>query len=273
MLSYDRVGVIQTGFATALRGIGVRERLFAVGDAEVRAFQPDGTPDRRWTTTAPGYSVAATADGAIYVGEEGQVEIFDSEGRLTATWRDAERMGRITAIGFADGSVLLGDAAGRAIRRYDANGRLLNDIGTDNRMKGFRIPNGVVSFAVDRAGIIHAANPGMHRVQRYTPEGELIGHFGHFDGRDPAGFQGCCNPTNVAVAGDDRVYVTEKAGPRAKVYDTEGNLLSVVAADVFDFNSKNMDLAVDSRGHVYVCDTVKLTVHVFAPRQEGVDAS
>ncbi len=130
-------------------------------------------------------------------------------------------------------------------------------------MKGFLIPNGIVDFGVDAEGIIHAANPGKHRVERYTPDGELLGHIGRFDGLDPAGFSGCCNPTNVAVAGRDRLYVTEKAGPRAKVYDFGGTLLSVIATDVFDPNCKNMDIAVDSRGRVYVADTVKLAVLVF----------
>ena len=132
------------------------------------------------------------------------------------------------------------------IRRYEAAGKFLNNIGKDNRMKGFLIPNGVVDFGIDADGIIHAANPGKHRVERYTPEGELLGHIGRFDGLDPAGFSGCCNPTNVTVADGDRIYVTEKAEPRAKVYDFQGKLLAVIATDVFDPNCKNMDIAVDA---------------------------
>ena len=100
-------------------------------------------------------------------------------------------------------------------------------------------------------------------MERYPPDGELLGHIGRFDGTDPAGFGGCCNPTNVAVR--DRIYVTEKAGPRAKVYDFEGNLLAVIASDAFDANCKNMSVAVDARGRVYVADTVKLCIFVFEP--------
>jgi sugar lactone lactonase YvrE len=133
-------------------------------------------------------------------------------------------------------------------------------------MKGFLIPNGVLDFGVDAKGILHAANPGKHRVERYTPEGKLLGHFGRFDGRDPAGFTGCCNPTNVAVTDGAHVWVTEKAGPRAKVYDAGGKLLEVIAADVFDPNCKNMSIAAGSRGRVYVADTVKLRIFVFEPR-------
>ena len=252
-------------FTKTLRSITVdgSDRLYAVGDSELKVFDADGTLRRRWPTSTPGYAVAVADDGSVYVGESGQVEIFDSGGRLAGTWRDTERLGRITAIGFVDGRVLVGDARDRAIRRYDASGAFLNNIGKNNRMQGFLIPNGVVDFSVDADGVIHATNPGKHRVERYTPDDRLLGHIGRFSGVDPSGFSGCCNPTNVAVAGRDRIYVTEKADPRAKVYDFQGKLISVVASDVFDPNCKNMDIAVDRRGRVYVADTVRLEILAF----------
>jgi sugar lactone lactonase YvrE len=70
------------------------------------------------------------------------------------------------------------------------------------------------------------------------------------------------------VDGAGRIIVSEKAGPRAKVYDPEGRLLTVVSDDAFDPGAKNMDLAVDSRGRIYVVDTVKLEVCVFARESE-----
>lgn len=252
-------------FAAALRALTVdgRDRLYAAGDSEVKVFGPDGTFERRWPTSSPPHSVAVAGDGRVFVGESGQIEIFDAAGRTTGTWRDAERLGRVTAIGFVGGDVIAADAAGRTIRRFNAGGRFLNDIGRNNRTEGFLIPNGVLDFSVDASGVIHAANPGKHRVERYTPSDQLLGHIGRFDGIDPSGFPGCCNPTNVTVAGPDRLYVTEKAGPRVKVYDFEGRLLSVIATAPFDLNCKNMDLAVDARGRVYVADTVRLDICVF----------
>ena len=131
--------------------------------------------------------------------------------------------------------MLAADAVARCIRHYHRQGRLRNNIGDRHRKGGFHIPNGVVDFAVDAGGVVHVANPGMHRVERYTPEGELVGRIGRFDGVDPEGFPGCCNPTNLTVANDGRVVVTEKAGPRVKVYDPDGALISVVAAgEAFD---------------------------------------
>jgi hypothetical protein len=249
-------------FAASLRGIALDPAgsIYAANDSQITVFDSTGRVRRRWSTSQPVHSVAVAGDGAIYAGQIRQIEIFDAAGRLLRTWRDEALLFRVTAIGFTGGDVLAGDAAGRAIRRFDSGGKFRNNIGTDRPLNGFLIPNGVVDFGVDANGIIHAANPGKHRVERYTPAGELLGHIGRFHGTDPAGFGGCCNPTNVAVR--DRIYVTEKAGPRAKVYNFNGELEAVIAG-VFDENCKNMSVAVDRRGRVYVADTVKLEILVF----------
>ena len=245
----------------ALRGIAVdgNGQLYSAGDSEIKVIGLN----QRWPTSRPVHSVAVDGDGAVYAGELGQIEIFDGAGKLLHTWRDEKLLGRVTAIDFTKDSVLAGDAADRAIRRFDRSGKFLNNIGKDNSTNGLLIPNGVVDFAVDAHGIVHAANPGKHRVERYTPSGELLGHIGRFDGLDPAGFTGCCNPTNVALR--DGIYTTEKAGPRVKAYDFSGKLLAVIATDLFDANCKNMDIAVDARGRVYVVDTVKAAILVFEP--------
>jgi hypothetical protein len=270
-MKYVHSGGIGRGeFTGNIRGIaiGPGDVPHAVGDGIVKVFGDDGRVARAWHASAPAWAVAVASDGRVFVGEDGQLEIFDSNGRLVTAWRHAKRLGRVTAIDFVNDDVIVGDAAGRAIRRFGADGTFRNDIGTDNRMQGFLIPNGVVQFGVDDHGVIHAANPGKHRVERYTPDGQLLGHFGRFDGNDPAGFGGCCNPTNVAVAGG-RIYVTEKADPRAKLYSLDGTFIAVVASHVFDINCKNMDIAVDSRGRVYVTDTVRLEVLAFDPQVES----
>ena len=258
-------GAAPDRFAATLHGIAVdgRGQLYAAGDSEIKMFDAAGRLQRRWSTSSAALSVAIAGDGAVYAGGLRQIEIFDGAGKLLHTWRDESLLGRVTAIGFTRDSVLAGDAADRAIRRFDRGGRFLNNIGKDNPVNGFLIPNGVVDFAVDAHGTIHAPNPGKHRVEQYSPSGELLGHMGRFDGIDPAGFTGCCNPTNVAVR--DAIYTAEKAGPRVKAYDFSGKLLAVIATDVFDANCKNMNIAVDPKGRVYVVDTVKLAILVFEP--------
>jgi sugar lactone lactonase YvrE len=249
-------------FRAELQSVAVdsRGRIYAAGDSEIKVFDAAGAIARRWSTAKPPLAVAPAADGSVYVGEAGQIEIF-SNGRLIDTWRNAQLLGRVTAIRFTEESVLAGDASDRAIRRLDRHGKLLNTIGKDNPVNGLLIPNGVVDLGVDGRGVIHAANPGKHRVEQYAADGRLLGHIGRFNGTDPAGFTGCCNPTNVAVG--ECLYTAEKAGPRVKAYDFSGRLLAVIAGDAFDANCKNMSIAVDARRRLYVADTVKLAILVF----------
>ena len=252
-------------FREALRGVAVDGgRVYAAGDSALKVFGPDGELAAQWPTSRPGECVAVDGSGRAWVGEWKQVEIFDGTRGLVSTFRDPERLGRVTAIGFAKGDTFLADAIARCIRRYDAQLRFMNDIGDTHRKGGFDIPNGVVDFAVGSDGEIRAANPGMHRVERYAADGTLVSRFGRFDGRDPAGFGGCCNPTNVALDARGRVIVSEKAGPRVKVYDPAGTLVAVVADSAFDAACRNMDVAVDPQGRIYVADTVRLAICVFA---------
>jgi sugar lactone lactonase YvrE len=252
-------------FADAVRGIaaGRQGQLLAAGDSEVKVFDAAGALGTRWKTELAPLSVAVAPNGTVWTGEAGQIEIFDRAGKRLGVWRDAQKLGRVTAIGFAGEHVLAADASDRAIRRLDRSGRWVNDIGKNNNVNGLLIPNGAVSFAVDERGVIHAANPGKHRVEQYLPDGSLLGHIGRFGQNDAAGFPGCCNPTNVAVQG--AIYVTEKAGPRAKVYDLSGKLLAVIATAPFDPNCRNMAIAAAPRGRVWVADTVKLAIFEFAP--------
>ena len=250
-------------FQHTLTGIAVdtHGHLYAAGDAEIKSFDADGRLRSRWSAAQPVLSVAVQSDGTVYAGEQRQIEVFDRAGKLIRTWRDPKLVGRITAIGFSGDSVLAGDTWDRAIQRFDREGRYVKTIGKNNPVNGLLIPNGVVDFGVAPDGSIFAANPGKHRVETYSPEGELMGHIGRFDGSDPVGFTGSCNPTNVAVG--RAIYTTEKAVPRVKAYDFEGRLLAVIASGVFDPNCKNMDVAAGPNGEVYVADTVKLTVCAF----------
>lgn len=258
-------------FTTALRGIAADQTglIYAVGDSDVKVFDQGGKLIRQWPTSKPGYCVAVDNNGITYVGQAGQIEKYDDSGNRVDTWKDEERLDLVTSIAVHGENVLLADAQDRCIRRYDRQGKWLNDIGRDNNTKGFLIPNGHLDFAVDANGIIHAANPAKFRVERYSLSGELLGHFGKFGTKRAEDFPGCCNPTNLTLSSKGHVIVTEKADPRMKVFDADGKMLAHVGSDSFNHNCKNMDVAVDAQGNIYVVDTVQLHICVFAPNSTG----
>ncbi len=258
-------------FREGLRGLCVdaRGHLLAAGDQGVKVFDPEGGLQRHWATKGSAHCVAVDSGGTVHVGEAGRIERFDAAGTLVGAWEDPERFGLVTAIDFHGDFVLVGDAWNRCIRRCDSTGRWLNNIGKDNRTRGFLIPNGRLEFAVDEDGVIHASNSAKHRVERYSLEGKLLGHFGRFGTRRPEDFPGCCNPTNLTLAPQDRIVVSEKAAPRVKVYNREGKMLGLIGPEHFDPNCKNMDVAVGDDGVIYVADTVRLHVCVFEPVDSG----
>jgi sugar lactone lactonase YvrE len=264
-MSARNVGLLACDEFKGLRGVAVDNHgsVYAAGDSGIKHFDAAGRVQHRWSTARPVLSVAIAPNGAVWAGELRQIEIFDRAGNLLDTWRDDLLLGRVTALGFSGEAVFVGDAAGRAIRHFDRARQFRNHIGLDNPTHGLLIPNGVVDFDVDSAGVVYVANPGKHRVERYSVAGELLGRIGRFTGPDPSGFSGCCNPTNVAVVNGRGIFVTEKAPPRAKLYDFEGKLLAVIEGPFFDPMCRNMDITVDSGGRVYVADTMKRQVQVF----------
>ena len=207
---------------------------YLAGGKTIQAFAGDGTRTGSWVTAQPVWSLGVDSSGHVWAGEPGQIEVF------------------------------VADAGSRWIHRFDRERRLLNHIGDRHRKGGFHIPNGVVDFGVDLDGTLVVANPGMHRVERYKPDGEPLGHFGQFGQQDPAGFPGCCNPTNLALGRDGEIVVSEKAGPRVKVYDPRGQLIAVVAGgNDFAPECKNMDLVVTREGLIGVVDPIARMVVLF----------
>ena len=268
-------GELEWNFRHQLRAIacdGGGNWLLA-GDQEIKNLTPDGALVARWPTSRPGWSLTVDGAGSVWVGEPGRIEIFSRDGRLEDTWRDERLFRLVTALAVTPEEVFVADAGSRWIHRFDHARRLRNHIGDRHRKGGFHIPNGVLDFARDEDGTLVVANPGMHRVERYEADGTSRGFFGRFGQHDPAAFPGCCNPTNLALGPAGEIVVSEKAGPRVKVYDRDGELVDVVAdAAQFDPACKNMDLAVDRQGSIGVADTVGLSLALFE-RQPVRDAA
>jgi len=264
-------GTGESQFRAELRAVACdgERQWYLAGDQELEVLTSDGRLVNRWATGRPGWSVAIDERQRIWVGEPGQIEIFSAQGQLEDTWRSTELFRLVTALAVTPEEVFVADAGSRWIHRFDSDRRLLNHIGDKHRKGGFHIPSGVLDFALDRDATLVVANPGMHRVERYDPDGTSRGHFGRFGQQDPAAFPGCCNPTNLALGPEGEIVVTEKAGPRLKIYDRDGVLSEVVAdSATFDVACKNMDLAVDRDGSIGVIDTIALDLAVFEPKMK-----
>lgn len=242
--------------------------IYVLGDDRVLSLPSDGEPGLSFAIDALGWSLLAEED-QLWVGFDGRVGCYSPEGKQLSAIKAPERLGRITSIAAAGDSLVLADSTNRAVHRYSRDGKYLGEMGAEANTRGFMIPNGVLDLASDpSSGTVVVAHPQKHRVERYAPDGPLVEKWGRFGMHDPSDFGGCCNPTNIAVATEGTIAVSEKAPPRVKLYDGEGNLELVVDQEVFDPNTKNIDLAFDSRNRLYATDPIRRVVEVFELQAE-----
>jgi hypothetical protein len=231
--------------------------------------------------TVAGRSYAAP--GSLFVGLGTRVVIFDADGKKTATWEESfDDQSVLTAIAVADQDVFVADAGNRVVWRFDPDGQQLGRIGDPNAergIRGFVIPSPYFDVATTDDGLLRVTNPGARRVETYTFDGDLLGHWGTASARIE-GFFGCCNPSQFAVLPDGRFVTSEKGIPRIKVYNTEGQFESVVADPqtlgqrVTEFQLQEdsgdapvFDVAVTEEGTVVVLDPVNRRVRLFRESQ------
>ena len=179
-------------FRLSLAGIagGAGDRIYALGDGEVRTFEPDGTFLRGYKIVENATCLAAVTDGRVFVGAPGRVEFYDTDGRHSGGFAAGEKdkPAAVTKIKIFGKEVLVADAAERIIRRYDMKGGQLGLIGTANKTGTFMLPNKWLDFDVDAKGVVHATDTGRHQVSAWKLDGTRLGAFGKFGMQNPADF-------------------------------------------------------------------------------------
>ena len=259
-------------FQRSLSGIavGLSDRIYALADGEVRIFEPDGTRIRSWKAPDRASCITIGRDERICIGVNSRVQFFDSSGNPKEGFDagDSGRPAGITAIKILSQEILVADAAAKCIHRYDFAGKRLGEIGTQNKTRGFMLPNRSLDIDVDAIGVIVATDTGRHRVTSWTLDGAPVGHFGKFGLMNAEDFVGCCNPVNIACSPDGRLITAEKVVARVKVYDAAGKLLALIGPEHFDPKCIHLHLAVDSKKRILVADPVRLEIKIFSANAE-----
>jgi hypothetical protein len=267
-ITYSQSPTVLPRFRRSLVGIavGAGDRIFVLGDDEVRIFEHGGTAVRSWKAPEDASCITVSRDERVYLGVAGRIEIFDSAGIHQKGFDagEAGRPARITAMKVLPKEILIADATARYIRRYDHDGKQIGAIGNQNKTGGFMLPNRTLDIDVDSKGVVVAADPGRHRVTLWTLDGKLIRNFGKFGLWNAEDFVGCCNPVNLAFAPGGIIVTAEKVVPRIKVFDAAGKLLGLIGPNHFDSKCIHLHLAADSQGRILVADPVRLEVKIFS---------
>jgi len=283
LIIYEESGSrIVTGFTRSsaiATGKKSPSRFYVAGDRAVKVFSDEGVAIEEINLDGAPRCLAISDDGAIYVGLKDHVEVYDAQQRRIASWSSLSAKTVLTSIAVYKDDVFVADAGNRVVVRYDKAGNVVNHIGSKDEEKniaGFVIPSPYFDLAVGGDGLLRVVNPGRHRIEAYTFNGDLEFWWGKAS-NTIEGFCGCCNPVNFAMLDDDSFITCEKGLIRVKLYDSDGKFVGVVAgpeqlakAETARIGQKAaagkrtaFDIAVDAEGRVLVLDTIKNIVRIF----------
>lgn len=290
LMQYKEMGQIETGFRS-LRGIAVdlENRILVAGDRGIRVFGEDAEFLHQIDLGAAPRCLTVSEEGVLYVGLKERVEVYDLSGTQQARWHDLGLDAVLTSIAVSGDDVFLANAGQREILRYTRSGKQVLRFGkkdTSRNVPGFVVPSPYFDLAIGQDGLLNVANPGRHRMEAYTFDGDFELTWGEAS-MGIEGFCGCCNPVNFALLPDGRIVTSEKGLSRVKVYEANGSFSGVVAAprdfeknqeaccgsaevteptgDVSNCQSGGIDLATDTNGRVLALDPVEQVVRIFEP--------
>ncbi len=279
LIKYEQVGHFPCPNPLPRRiTVGPDDHLYIAADNAVSVLDREGTRIKDIDLGTAARCVAVAGDGTIYAGARDHVEVFDPKGKRLASWESPGKRTWFTGLAVGAQDVFAADAGNRVVLRYDKSGKLIGRIGEKNKehnIPGLILPSPYLSVILAPDGLLRVNNTGRHRVEAYTPNGDLEFSWGK-PSNAIEGFCGCCNPIGLAMLPDGRYVTCEKGLPRVKVYSPAGVFESVVAgAESFVENAKatfvkgmedcrlgGLDAAVDSQQRIYILDLVANDVRV-----------
>jgi len=267
---------------TGLRSLalGSDGHLWLAAGKAIIELSPDGAVLSEFSTSQEVRCLIVSGE-LLYAAYKENVAVFDRKGSQRAIWESPGSKAYFTGMTADANDVFVADAGNRIIRRYDKSGKPLNHIGArdkERNIPGFIVPSPFFSVVMGGDGLLRVTNPGRHRVELYTREGDLELSWGE-PGAAIQNFCGCCNPIDLALLQDGRTVTFEKGIPRVKVYSAKGEFESVVAGpESFAENAKvcgpndctlgGMDGVVDLQGRVLILDFVTRQVRIMERKEE-----
>ena len=260
---------------------GADGTIWIAGTGGIRKFSNEGKPLLIIEMDQPVYSVVIRKTGEILAGIEGKISVLDSSGNETAIWSDYPDNFLPTSITIVGDRIFVADAGNRVVLKLDASGNKTGVIGERDparNIAGFMVPSPYFCVRMAPDGLLRVTNPGEHRIEAYTFEGDHEAGWGK-SSFAVDGFCGCCNPVSFDIFPDGSFVTCEKGLPRVKLYDSEGNFTGLVsgpeafpeylkAANAGTPHSLGSGIyaAIDPTGRVLVLDVVSGTVRIMKPK-------
>lgn len=285
-LAHDARPPIDTGLDDPWAiAVGPDGRLWVAGDREVQVRAADGVLLARIPIEGRATCLAVD-DRRLYVGVTDRVAVFDaSDLSPLAMWPPLGEGTRLTSIALSGDGIWLADAGRARLGRFDAEGAFHGAIPADHDDPAawatsghFAVPSPYFDVALSQGNVV-VANPGWHRVETWTAEGESVGSWGR-QSSELAGFAGCCGPAQLAALGGGELVTVDKGLPRVKVYRADGSLRDVVATEERFAGHERacegrsggaiaLDVAVDRRDRIVVLEPCTGRIRFLVPPGTG----
>lgn len=205
--------------------------------------------------------IGLDGQGNVYVADSGQnrVQKFDNQGKfLSAFGGYAKGPGQLyhpyQVSTDTQGNIYVADSQNAQVQKFDSQGNFLLRFGSYGSGDGqFKYPAGI---AVDSAGNIFVADATGNTVQKFDKAGKFLWRKNN-DAND-----NLLTPFQLAVDGQDVVYVLTSSEPRIKKFTSGGDLLNGFGYSGSDFYSLQgfyVDRVAGLPGKVYLLDALSLS--------------
>lgn len=219
-----RVDMGETGGLATYNGM-----IYLAAKSSVKTLLPDGQLMSEFPVEEDPHCLAVDNDKVV-LGYEKSFTAYSLKGEKLFQSGTINDSTVIASLAIRNGQIVVADMGKRRIWIFSQD-KLVKEIegvsGAKN-LHGFVIPSPYFDVAVNSANELWAANTGMHTLQQYDENGNLVRSWEKIS-LQIDGFSGCCNPAHFTFLPDGRFVTSEKGLPRIKVYKPDGTLESVVA--------------------------------------------
>ena len=212
--------------------VDAKGRLLVLGGQRAKIHVLSGRGERLGDLELPGLpksavigTIAADADGNLYVGDNdsGQVFVYDRDLKLKLKFGergsgqgDFQSISGIAAD--AENIVVVDQQISPSVQMFDRHGDFVrgwgkHDMGIDN----FSLPEGV---AIDAKGRIVVVDALRHEIKLFDREGKFIDRFGGLGKR----LGQISFPSGVAIDAQGRIFVSERGNDRVQVFEEIGDV-------------------------------------------------
>jgi NHL repeat len=292
LLEWGRPGKAEGEFAACIGiAIGKNDEIYTAEfrNQRVQRFTPEGKFLGTFPVQPHAGGIAVDTGGIVYVAHwnSHKVAAYSPAGELLREWGEkGTEDGQFQLPGSVafgpDGLLYVPDQGNSRVQKFTREGKFVGKWGTlgkepgqfgGDQAAGSRFA-GPQFVAFDQAGNVFTTDPALDRIQKFTSDGKLLEYWGS-ESAEPGGFgpprmnkdgtPGMSGPIAICIDRQDRVWVGA-TNNRVQQFTGDGKYLRGIGGEGVGPGQFHLPhgLALDSRGCLYVSDTMNARIQKFA---------